>query len=104
MERTWWENVTVHIFSKPKQFCKFGITKTCLMSYHVNVVFIKDENGYYAHCPELPGCHSQGVTYEEARGNIKEALELYLETMNKAEIDEALNKELLTTTMEVEVG
>ena len=74
------------------------------MSYHVNVVFIKNENGYYAHCPELPGCHSQGDTYEEARENIKEALELYLETMSKDEIKNSLNKELLTTTMEVEVG
>ena len=74
------------------------------MSYHVNVVFIKDENGYYAHCPELPGCHSQGDSYEEARENIKEALELYLETMSKEEIAESLNKELLTTTLEVEVG
>lgn len=74
------------------------------MSYHVNVVFIKDENGYYAHCPELPGCHSQGDSYEEARENIKEALELYIETMSKEEIAESLNKELLTTTLEVKVG
>lgn len=73
------------------------------MSYHVNVVFIKDDNGYYTHCPELPGCYSQGDSYEEARENIKEALELYLETMSKEEISEALNKELLTTTMEVEI-
>ena len=74
------------------------------MSYHVNVVFIKDENGYFAHCPELPGCHSQGDTYEEARENIREALELYLETMSKEEIAGSLNKELLTTTLEVQVG
>ncbi len=74
------------------------------MSYHINVVFIKDENGYYAHCPELPGCHSQGDSYEEARENIKEALELYIETMSKEEIAESLNKELLTTTLGVEVG
>jgi predicted RNase H-like HicB family nuclease len=74
------------------------------MSYRVNVVFIKDGNGYYAHCPELPGCHSQGESYEEARENIKEALELYLETMSKEEIAESLNKELLTTTLEVTIG
>ena len=74
------------------------------MSYRVNVVFIKDENGYYAHCPDLPGCHSQGDSYEEARENIKEALKLYLETMSKDEIAESLNKELLTTTLEAEVG
>lgn len=74
------------------------------MSYRVNVVFSKDEDGYYVFCPELPGCQSQGDTFEEARENIKEALGLYLETMSKEEIEEALGKELLTTTMEVEVG
>jgi predicted RNase H-like HicB family nuclease len=74
------------------------------MSYRVNIIFSKDENGYFAYCPELQGCHSQGDTYEEASENIREAIELYLETMSKEEIEEALNKELLTTTMEVEVG
>jgi len=37
------------------------------MRYHVNVVFSKDENGYYISSPDLPGCYSQGDTYEEAR-------------------------------------
>lgn len=74
------------------------------MSYHVSVIFSKDENGFYVYCPELPGCQSQGDTYEEARQNIKEAIELYLETMDKDQIEASLNKELLTTTMEVEIG
>ncbi|WP_207496305.1 type II toxin-antitoxin system HicB family antitoxin [Aridibaculum aurantiacum] len=74
------------------------------MSIKVNVVFSRDDDGYYVFCPELPGCHSQGDTFEEARINIKEAVELYLETMTKEEIDKALGKELITTTMEVEVG
>ena len=30
-------------------------------------------------CPELPGCTSAGQTQEEARENIREAIELYLE-------------------------
>ena len=74
------------------------------MSYKVNVVFSKDKDGYYVFCPELPGCQSQGDTFEEARENIQEAMELYLETMSKEEIEDSLGKELLTTTMEVEVG
>lgn len=74
------------------------------MSYRVNVVFSKDKEGYYVFCPELPGCQSQGDTFEEARENIQEAVELYLETMSKDEIAEVLGKEILTTTMEVEVG
>jgi predicted RNase H-like HicB family nuclease len=74
------------------------------MSYRVNIVFSRDKGGYYVFCPELPGCQSQGDTFEEARENIQEAVELYLETKSKDEIEEVLGKELLTTTMEVEVG
>jgi predicted RNase H-like HicB family nuclease len=74
------------------------------MSYRVNVVFSKDENGYYVSCPDLPGCYSQGDTYEDARKNIQEAVELYLETMTPEEIKSSLNKEILTTTLEVEVA
>ena len=52
-----------------------------VMVYKVNVVFMEDEHGYYVYCPELPGCHSQGDSFEEAKANIKEALYLYLGTM-----------------------
>jgi predicted RNase H-like HicB family nuclease len=74
------------------------------MSYKVNVVFTHDADGYYVFCPELPGCHSQGDTFEEAQANIREAIELYISTMNNEEIDLALNKEMLTTIMEVKVA
>lgn len=38
----------------------------------------KTEYGYDAHCPALPGCHSQGDTLEEAIENIKNAIQTYL--------------------------
>jgi predicted RNase H-like HicB family nuclease len=48
----------------------------------VKVVIEKDEAGYYvAEVPALPGCLSQGKTYEEAITNIKEAIEGWLEVM-----------------------
>lgn len=44
------------------------------------VVFEEEkEGGYSAWVPTLPGCASQGETFEEALGNIKEAINLYLE-------------------------
>ncbi|OGK08499.1 hypothetical protein A2767_05375 [Candidatus Roizmanbacteria bacterium RIFCSPHIGHO2_01_FULL_35_10] len=44
-----------------------------------NVVITQDEDGIYvADCPSIPGCHSQGSTYEEAEKNIKEAVTLCL--------------------------
>ncbi len=54
------------------------------MKYHVNVIFEKDEHGYFAYCPQLKGCHSQGESFEEANANIREAIELYLETLSFA--------------------
>lgn len=39
-----------------------------------------DEDGYYvAFVPSIPGCHSQGDTFEEAVSNIQESLDLCLE-------------------------
>ncbi len=39
--------------------------------------------GFVVSCPSLPGCHSQGETREEARGNIREAITAYLENLKK---------------------
>ena len=61
----------------------------------------KDEHGFYAWCPELKGCQSEGQTLEEALANIKEAIELYLETLPASESDRLLSREILTTTVEV---
>jgi predicted RNase H-like HicB family nuclease len=48
----------------------------------LHVVIEQDEAGYYvAEVPALPGCLSQGKTYEEAISNIKEAIEGWLEVM-----------------------
>ncbi|MEM6641991.1 MAG: type II toxin-antitoxin system HicB family antitoxin [Bacteroidota bacterium] len=74
------------------------------MKNKVNVVISKDEHGYYAHCPALPGCQTQGDTFEEIIVHIREAIELYLETMTPEEIQESLSQEILTTTLEVQVA
>jgi len=71
------------------------------MSYKVSIVIEKDDSGYYAYCPELEGCHTQGDTIEEAMDNIKEAIELYLETLSEEDRTLYLSKEILTTSIEV---
>jgi len=70
----------------------------------VTVIIEKDEFGYYAYCPELKGCHTQGNTLEEVLKNIKEAVELYLETLDQEEKKILLNKEILTTSLEVPIA
>jgi predicted RNase H-like HicB family nuclease len=39
--------------------------------------------GYTIYVPSLPGCISEGETVTEATDNIKEAIELYLESYNQ---------------------
>ncbi|MFH1656407.1 MAG: type II toxin-antitoxin system HicB family antitoxin [Candidatus Nealsonbacteria bacterium] len=39
--------------------------------------------GYIAFVPSLSGCHTQGDTLEEAEKNIKEAIQLYLESLDQ---------------------
>lgn len=48
-----------------------------------------EEGGFTVYAPSLPGCISEGDTEKEALDNIKEAIELYLESVE----DEFLNKE-----------
>jgi predicted RNase H-like HicB family nuclease len=51
---------------------------------HLKVLFEpSDEGGYTAFVPALPGCISEGDTLEEARQNIREAIELYLEPVDE---------------------
>ena len=71
------------------------------MPRKATVVIEKDENGFYAWCPELKGCQSQGNALEEAIAHIKEAIELYLETLPVEERSVLLSHEILTTMVEV---
>lgn len=50
--------------------------------YQYSVFYQPDpEGGYVAFVPLLPGCHTQGETLEETEGNVREAIEVYLESL-----------------------
>jgi predicted RNase H-like HicB family nuclease len=74
------------------------------MNYKVTVVIEQDEDGYYAYTPELEGCQTQGDSLDEILANMKEAIELYLETLSYDEMKRRLNKTILTTALEVAVA
>ncbi len=74
------------------------------MVHKVSIVIEKDENGYYAYSPELDGCQTQGDSLEETIENAREAVALYLETLSPDEISDLTSKEILTTTIEVQVA
>lgn len=74
------------------------------MYYKINIIIEKDKNGFYAYCPELEGCQTQGDSLEEVTENIKEAIELYIETLSDEEKKAIATKEISTMTLEVQVA
>ena len=63
----------------------------------------KEDGGYVSICPELD-IASQGDTVDEAKNNLAEAIELFLEVADPSEISQRLEKETLVTELEVNVG
>ncbi|MBI1803595.1 MAG: type II toxin-antitoxin system HicB family antitoxin [Ignavibacteriae bacterium] len=59
---------------------------------HFTAIIEREDDSYVALCPELD-IASQGVTVEEARQNLKEALELFFDTASEQEIRERLHEE-----------
>ncbi|MBI5814693.1 MAG: type II toxin-antitoxin system HicB family antitoxin [Nitrospinae bacterium] len=49
--------------------------------YYKVILEPQEEGGFTALVPSLPGCISQGDTYDEAIANIKEAMDLYIESL-----------------------
>jgi len=63
----------------------------------------REGDGYVALCPELD-IASQGYTVEEAKGNLVEAIELFMESADPAEVALRLHDEVFVTRVEVAVG
>ena len=74
-----------------------------MKKYKFSIVIEKDVEGYFAICPKLQGCYTQGNTYEEVLENIKDAIKLHLEDRmkNKEEIPQSESVSL--TSLEVAV-
>lgn len=63
----------------------------------------KEDDMYVALCPEVDVA-SQGNTIEEARNNLQEAIELFLESASKDEIASRLKNDFFITNMQIAVG
>jgi predicted RNase H-like HicB family nuclease len=70
---------------------------------HFTAIIEREGDGYVALCPELD-IASQGSTVEEARRNLIEAIELFLETADPFEIQNRLRTEVFVTRVEVAIG
>ncbi len=74
-----------------------------MSTYKFSVVVEKDKDGYFASCPELQGCYTQGDSYEEVIDNIQDATKLHVEDRleNGEDIQQA--ESVILTLMEVSV-
>ena len=72
-------------------------------NYRISVIVEKDADGYYAFCPGLQGCYTQGDTYEEAMENIEDAIHLHIEDRKEAGEDIPLIESISMTSLEVAV-
>jgi predicted RNase H-like HicB family nuclease len=66
----------------------------------LTAIIEREGDGYVSLCPELDVA-SQGHSVEEARSNLREAVELRLETADQSEIDQRPHGEVFVTSIEV---
>ena len=70
------------------------------MIQKLTAIIEREGNGFVSLCPELD-IASQGDTIEEARTNLREALELFFETASPEEINKRFRNEIYITQVEV---
>lgn len=72
------------------------------MNKQMTAIIEREDNGYVSFCPELD-IASQGDTVQEARENLREALELFFETASAEEIQQRLHDEIYIARLEIAV-
>ena len=73
------------------------------MKRQLTVIIEREGDGYVSLCPELD-IASQGDSIEEARENLREALELFFEAASAEEVQQRLHGEVYVTQVEVALG
>lgn len=69
----------------------------------LTAIIEREGDGYVSLCPEVD-IVSQGDTVEQARDNLREALEGFFDTASPEEIKERLHGEVFVTQVEVALG
>jgi predicted RNase H-like HicB family nuclease len=74
-----------------------------LMTRRLTALIEREGDGYVALCPELD-IASQGDSIEQARENLREALELFFEVASAEEVDRRFSEDIFITQVEVAIG
>ena len=69
----------------------------------ITAIIEREGDGYVALCPELD-IASQGRSVEEARANLREAVELFFDTADPSEVERRLHSEVYVTRLDVVRG
>jgi predicted RNase H-like HicB family nuclease len=73
------------------------------MKRQLTAIIEREGDGYVALCPELD-IASQGKSIEQAKENLREALELFFESASPEEVKQRLHEEVYITQVEVVIG
>jgi len=66
----------------------------------LTAIIERESTGYVSLCPELD-IASQGATVEEARANLREAVELFFEAADPSEVERRVHSEVYVTRLEI---
>lgn len=72
-----------------------------MTTYRYTIILERQPGGgFHAYCPTLKGCHSQGDSLDEAIDNIREAIDIYLESV-EAHGEPIPKEDILITPVEI---
>ena len=74
-----------------------------IMTRTLTAVLIREDEGFVALCPEIDVA-SQGDSVEDAKANLREAVELFFECASEEEVKERLASESYVSALEVSVA
>ena len=73
------------------------------MTRTLTAILIRENDGFVALCPEVDVA-SQGATVEEAKLNLREAVELFFECASKSEVENRLSSESFVSPLEIAIA
>jgi predicted RNase H-like HicB family nuclease len=72
-------------------------------TFRFTAMIYRENGGYVSLCPELDVA-SQGSSVEDASANLREAVELFLETADPSEVSARMHQEMYVSALEVTAG
>ena len=71
------------------------------LSLQLTAVIRRFPEGYAAFVEKFPGANSQGATFEEARANLLEAVEMMMEAYRQSAEEKLQGQEVIRETMAI---